>query len=650
MSGNEHPILTGLNEPQRQAVLQTSGPVLILAGAGSGKTKALTHRIAYLILEEGVPPEAIFAVTFTNKAAQEMKNRVFHLLNSKHEIRSTKQTQDTKIENSKHVSDFDIRISDFSLPWLGTFHSMAAKILRRSGRLIGIEPNFTIYDESDALDLMRDLLKAHNLDPKRVNPRGVKALISSAKNEFVGPSDYANYAQGFFQEQVAQLYPDYEKALRKANALDFDDLLVWLVRLFEEVPAVKERYQDQFRHILVDEYQDTNKVQYLLVKLLAEKHRNLCVVGDDWQSIYAFRGANFRNILDFTRDWPDATVIKLEQNYRSTQTILDAAQAVIAKNTARTEKNLWTENPTGAPVTIFEATNERSEAEFALTEIASLARGEQRAANDFAILYRTNAQSRLLEEMFLRYNLPYRLIGALRFYERKEVKDILAYLRFINNPTDEVAMSRIINVPTRGIGTKTVTDLKLAGYEDLTAASPKVRAFFQMMEGLRRLSLGLKPAELIDIVAETTGYKAYLLDGTEEGERRWENVEELKSVAAGLSDLALFLEQVALVSDVDNLDQTAGAVTLMTLHAAKGLEFPVVFMVGLEEGIFPHSRSLLDSAEMEEERRLAYVGMTRARQRLYLTHARTRLLYGGLQANLRSRFIDEIPEELIDQV
>ena len=449
---------------------------------------------------------------------------------------------------------------------------------------------------------------------------------------------------------MAKIYPDYEKALRKANALDFDDLLLWFVRLLEEVPALKERYQDQFRYILVDEYQDTNKVQYLLVKLLADKHHNLCVVGDDWQSIYAFRGANFRNILDFKRDWPEATTIKLEQNYRSTQTILDAAQAVIAKNTARTDKNLWTKNPIGAPLTIFEATNERAEAEFVLTEIASLSRGEKRGANDFAILYRTNAQSRLLEEMFLRYNMPYRLIGALRFYERKEVKDILAYLRLINNPTDEVAMSRIINVPTRGIGTKTVSDLKLAGYEDLTEASPKVRGFFQMMEGLRRLAAGLKPTELMDIVAETTRYKAFLLDGTEEGERRWENVEELKSVATGLSDLSLFLEQVALVSDVDNLDQTAGSVTLMTLHAAKGLEFPVVFLVGLEEGIFPHSRSLMDTSEMEEERRLAYVGMTRARQRLYLTHARTRLLYGGLQANPRSRFIDEIPEALIDQV
>jgi DNA helicase-2/ATP-dependent DNA helicase PcrA len=323
---------------------------------------------------------------------------------------------------------------------------------------------------------------------------------------------------------------------------------------------------------------------------------------------------------------------------------------VISKNTARTKKELWTENPVGAPLTIFEATNERVEAEFALTEIASLSRGEKRAANDFAILYRTNAQSRLLEELFLRYNMPYRLIGALRFYERKEVKDMLSYLRLINNPTDEVAMSRIINTPTRGIGAKTVSDLKLAGYEDLTAVSPKVRAFFQMMEGLRRLADGLRPAELIDIVAETTGYKAFLLDGTEEGERRWENVEELKSVAAGLNDLSLFLEQVALVSDVDNLDQTAGAVTLMTLHAAKGLEFPVVFLVGMEEGIFPHSRALMDTSEMEEERRLAYVGMTRARERLYLTHARTRLLYGSLQANPPSRFIDEIPEPLKDQL
>ncbi len=635
----DHPLLVDLNPPQRTAVTAPGGPVLILAGAGSGKTKALTHRIAYLILEGGVLPENIFAVTFTNKAAGEMKERVARLLvNSKQ-----------KIENRNHHSPFTFDYS-LHLPWLGTFHSMAAKILRSSGRAVGIEPSFTIYDDTDAKDLLKNILKDLELDPKRVHPSAVKASISGAKNELVGPTEYERYAQGYFQELVGQIYPVYEQTLRRANALDFDDLLVWLVRLFEERLDIRERYQEQFRHILVDEYQDTNKVQYYLIKLLASKFRNLCVVGDDWQAIYAFRGANYRNILDFERDWPDATVIKLEQNYRSTQTILDGAQAVIGKNIHRTDKTLWTANTVGSPITLYEASNERAEAEFLLTEIASLHRGEGRRPEDFAVLYRTNAQSRILEEMFLRYNVPYKLVGALRFYERKEVKDILAYLRLLQNPTDQVALERIINVPTRGIGQKAVGELRLQGYEALTAANPKVRSFFQMIDGLRRLSVTYHPSEIIDLVAETTGYKRFLLDGSQEGERRWENVEELKSVATGLSDLAIFLEQVALVSDVDNLDPNAGAVTLMTLHAAKGLEFPLVFMVGLEEGIFPHSRSLMEPAEMEEERRLCYVGMTRARERLYLTWARMRLLYGNMQTNLSSRFIAEIPEELVDRL
>lgn len=616
-------VTDGLNEPQKQAVLTTRGPVLILAGAGSGKTKALTHRIAHLIVHERISPENILAVTFTNKAAGEMRGRVARLLDLP---------------------------PDVKLPWLGTFHSIAVKVLRRSGKVVGIEPGFTIYDESDARDLLRTMMKDLGIDPKRVSPAGVKAAISGAKNELVDPVAYEKYAQGFFQEQVGKLYPLYERALRKANALDFDDLLLWWVRLLEEDPASRAYYQDLFQHILIDEYQDTNKVQYLLVKLLAQKHRNLCVVGDDFQAIYSFRGATFRNILDFERDWPDATIIKLEQNYRSTQTILSAAQAVIEKNTERTDKTLWTDKGIGAPITLFEASSERAEAEFILQEIASLARSEHRTPQDFAVLYRTNAQSRLLEEMFLRYNVPYKLVGALRFYERKEVKDMLAYLRLIENPTDQVALERIINVPTRGIGEKTVKELRLRGYEALTAANPKVRSFFQMIDSLRTLAATMKPAELIDVVAQTTGYKALLLDGTDEGERRWENVEELKSVATGLSELSMFLEQVALVSDVDNLAEDSGAVTLMTLHAAKGLEFPVVFLVGLEEGIFPHSRSLMEMKEMEEERRLCYVGMTRARERLYLTWARMRLLYGGLQANPPSRFLEEIPEEYVDRL
>lgn len=647
---HHHPILESLNDPQRQAVVTSKGPVLILAGAGSGKTKALTHRIAYLVHEEKVDPGSIFAVTFTNKAAAEMKERVIKLLARLDErLESRDQELGDKVDDPSSQSLISNRQS-LTLPWLGTFHSMSAKILRISGRAVGVEPGFTIYDTSDTTDVIRGIMKDLGLDPKRTNPNAVRASISGAKNELLDPVGYQKYAQGFFQEQVGKIYPLYEKALRQSNALDFDDLLVWLVRLLEDVPAVREHYQQRFQHILVDEYQDTNKVQYRLVKLLGDQHRNVCVVGDDFQAIYSFRGATFRNILDFERDWPDATVIKLEQNYRSTQTILSAAQAVIEQNVERTHKTLWTDKAGGAPVTFFEAGSERGEAEFILTEISALSRGRQHTPQDMAILYRTNAQSRLLEEMFLRYNMPYKLVGALRFYERKEVKDMLGYLRLIQNPTDQVALERIINVPARGIGAKAVSDLRLEGYEALTAKNAKVRSFFQMVDGLRRQAVDRKPAEMIDIVAEVTGYKAYLLDGSDEGERRWENVEELKSVAADLPDLGIFLEQVALVSDVDNLDPMAGAVTLMTLHAAKGLEFPVVFMVGMEEGIFPHGRALTQPQDMEEERRLCYVGMTRARERLYMTWARTRMLFGGLQANPPSRFLDELPEDLVDRI
>lgn len=638
----DHPLLRELNQPQRQAVLHREGPLLILAGAGSGKTKALTHRIAYLILEGGVPAENILAVTFTNKAAKEMKTRVTTLLaNSKQRIANDQEGSSNSLLAPRYALE---------LPWLGTFHSIAAKVLRASGRAIGLEPGFTIYDESDTREVVKAILHTLQLDPKRTNPAGVRAAISGAKNELLPPKEYEKYAQGYFQEIVGKVYPLYEQALRQANALDFDDLLVWLVRLFEERLDVRAAYQRQFAYILIDEYQDTNKVQYLLVKLLAQQHRNVCVVGDDYQSIYAFRGANFRNILDFERDWPDAVVIKLEQNYRSTQTILDAAQAVIKNNTQRTDKMLWTEQTGGAPVSVVEVANERAEAEFIVTEVAALHRSEGLKPQDVAILYRTNAQSRVLEEMLLHYNIPYLLVGALRFYDRKEIKDMLAYLRLIQNPTDQVALERIINVPARGIGDKAVKDLRLQGFEALTASNLKVRAFFQMIDRLRTKAQTMQPAAIIDLVAEETGYKRLLLDGTDEGERRWENVEELKSVAGGVQDLALFLEHVALVSDVDNLDPEAGAITLMTLHAAKGLEFPVIFLVGMEEGIFPHSRSLNDTAEMEEERRLCYVGMTRARQRLYLLHTRMRTLYGSLQANARSRFIDEIPVELVEEI
>lgn len=637
-----HHLLDNLNQPQQEAVLHHEGPLLILAGAGSGKTKALTHRIAHLILEHNVPSDRVLAVTFTNKAANEMKERVFQLM-TKHQ--STNDSSSTVYRLPPTADGPSVH-----LPWLGTFHSMAAKILRRSGRAIELEPYFTIYDQNDSRELIKLILAELDLDPKRVNPNAVKAAISSAKNELVGPVEYQTLARGFFQEKVADIYPRYVKKLAKAQAVDFDDLLIHLIRLLGDHPSIRDFYQDQFQYILIDEYQDTNKAQYELVKLLAGKHRNLCVVGDDFQAIYSFRGATFRNILDFERDWPDAKVVKLEQNYRSSQTILAAAQAVIEQNVDRTEKTLWTENPAGSPITVFEAFNELNEIEFVLTEIAALARSERRRPDDFAILYRTNAQSRVIEEQFLKYNVPYKLVGALRFYERKEIKDVLAYLRLITNPTDQVALERIVNVPARGIGKKTVDELRLTGFEALMSKQPKVRQFFQMIDDLRGRTRTLPVTKAIDLVLKVTGYREFLMDGTEEGERRVENVEELKSVAAGVQGLDLFLEQVALVSDVDNLDETGGAVTLMTLHAAKGLEFPVVYLVGLEEGIFPHSRSLMDKSEMEEERRLMYVGMTRAKERLYLLHSRSRILYGNLEMHPRSRFVDEIPEEYLDIV
>lgn len=625
-------LLDNLNPPQQEAVLHREGPLLILAGAGSGKTKALTHRIAHLILEGKVASDRVLAVTFTNKAANEMKERVSQLM--------TRSDEPSAVSHQRSAH----------LPWLGTFHSIAAKILRRSGRSIGLEPYFTIYDQNDSRELIKIVMLELSLDPKRVNPNAVKAAISSAKNELVKPAEYQSLARGYFQEKVADIYPRYVLKLAEAQAVDFDDLLIHLIELLEAHPEVRDYYQDQFEYILIDEYQDTNKAQYELVKLLAGKHRNLCVVGDDFQAIYSFRGATFRNILDFERDWPDAKVVKLEQNYRSSQTILAAAQAVIEHNVDRTEKKLWTENQAGSPITVFEAYNELNEIEFVLTEIAALARSERRRPDDFAILYRTNAQSRVIEEQFLKFNVPYKLVGALRFYERKEIKDVLAYLRLIINPTDQVALERIINVPARGIGKKTVDELRLTGFEALMAKHPKVRQFFQMIDDLRARTRTLPVTKAIDLVLKVTGYRDFLRDGTEEGERRVENVEELKSVAAGIQSLELFLEQVALVSDVDNLDGTGGAVTLMTLHAAKGLEFPIVFLVGVEEGIFPHSRSLMDTSEMEEERRLMYVGMTRAKERLYLLHSRGRILYGNLEMHPRSRFVDEIPEEYLDFV
>ncbi|KKQ73692.1 MAG: ATP-dependent DNA helicase PcrA [Berkelbacteria bacterium GW2011_GWB1_38_5] len=620
----DSPILKDLNKEQIEAVKTTEGPVLILAGAGSGKTKALTHRIAYLIQEKKIHPQNILAVTFTNKAAGEMKLRIDKLLGA---IRSQKGTHE----------------QIFQLPWMGTFHSVCSKILRKEIQNLGYRRSFVIYNEDESLIAIKHAMDDLNIDKKESNPKTIKNFISGAKNELLTPKKYQPYARGYFGEIVSKVYEQYQKDLKTANALDFDDLIMLTVELFERHLEILSRWQNLFRYILIDEYQDTNFAQYKLVKLLAQKHKNICVVGDDFQAIYGFRGANFRNILDFEKDYPKAKVIKMEQNYRSTKSIITAAQKVIEKNVLRSEKELWTQNEDGLPSTVFEARNEIDEVDFVRTEIEALKNFHK--LNDFVILYRTNAQSRILEEIFMQNNIPYRLIGALRFYERKEIKDILSYLKLILNAEDRVSLKRIINVPPRGIGIKS-QNANLKSQNE----NPKIIKFQEMMNHLRSEAKNKKIAELIDEITNVTDYKNFILDGTEEGEMRWENVEELKSVAAKAENLEDFLEQVALVADIDNYDQNTEAVTLMTLHNAKGLEFPIVFMVGMEEGLFPHVNSMFEPANLEEERRLCYVGMTRAEKRLYLTYAVSRMLFGAVQSNAPSRFIAEIPEELVERL
>ena len=627
-------IFEGLNPQQIEAVKTTEGAVLILAGAGSGKTKALTHRVAYLIRNKKVSPYNILVVTFTNKAAEEMTTRIAKLLfvNPKSEFLISKQISNIQSPISK-------------LPWAGTFHSICAKILRKEIEALGYRRSFLIYDEDDSLNAIKHAMDTLEIDKKQYNPRAIKNFISGAKNELITPTQYAKYAQGYFGEIVLKVYREYQQNLRVANALDFDDLIMKTVQLFEKFPAVLKRWQNLFKYILVDEYQDTNHAQYILINLLAKKHpqqANLFVIGDDYQAIYGFRGANFRNILDFEKDYPKAKVIKMEQNYRSTKNIITVAQKVIEKNILRSQKGLWTENEEGLPATIFEAQNEIEEAEFIIDEINALRHIGR--YNDFVILYRTNAQSRIFEEVLMQNNLPYRLVGALRFYERKEIKDILAYLKLIANPADKVSLRRIINVPPRGIGAK--SQIQNSKYQ----INPKIQKFNEMIENFRKVAKTSKLPDLIDTVAQRTGYRDWILDGTEEGEMRYENISELKSVASRADNLEEFLENVTLVSDIDNFDRAAEAVTLMTLHNAKGLEFPVVFMVGMEEGLFPHSRSMMDPAGLEEERRLCYVGMTRAKKRLYLTYTSARLLYGALSNNQPSRFLSDIPEELIERI
>ncbi|MBL8159144.1 UvrD-helicase domain-containing protein [Candidatus Saccharibacteria bacterium] len=631
-----HYLLEGLNEEQQQAVIHDQGPLLILAGAGSGKTKTLTHRIAYLISEKQVAPERILAVTFTNKAAKEMRERLGLLLGQDGTNRSF-------------------------MPWMGTFHSVCVRMLRYDGEHIGVPRNFTILDDADRLSLVRDAMKRLHISEKSFTPRSVLGLISSAKNELVGPDDYASVARLPLQKVVADVYPLYEAERHKAGALDFDDLIAEAARLLKSLPELRQAWRHRFQYILIDEYQDTNAAQYQLVRLLVNEHANICVVGDDWQSIYSWRGADFTNILRFERDFPGTNVIKLEQNYRSTKSILDAAHSVITKNDNRSDKKLWTAAGGGKPVQIVQVGSESQEGEAIVSRIKMAVEIGARRLNEYAVLYRTNAQSRSVEEAFIRYGVPYRVVGGVRFYDRKEIKDVMAYLRLMYQPNDRAAFLRIANVPARGIGAvslgrflewQAATDMSIVDGLKAAALCPQLTGKAKTaLEGLGstldRLagqidSLPLQ--ELIELLIARINFMEFLDDGTPQAESRKENVEELLSVAQEYADLGLsgFLEEVALISDLDSMESGAEAVTLMTLHAAKGLEFPVVFMVGMEEGIFPHSRALYEPAEMEEERRLCYVGMTRAKEELHLMSAASRLLYGSTQHNPPSRFLSDI--------
>lgn len=634
---------SGLNDAQIEAVKTIDGPVLMLAGAGSGKTKALTHRIAYLVGEKKVPPHSILAVTFTNKAAAEMRSRVAKLLGF----------------NDPSATP---------LTFLGTFHSIANKILRRESERLGLNSNFLIYDASDSQALIKKILKSLHVDDKTITPSGISWAISSAKNELVGPEKYRSMASSRIQLVAADVYPIYQRELRNAKALDFDDLIMQLVGLFKSEPEVLERYQNQFQYILVDEYQDTNNAQYQMIKLLSSKNHNICVVGDDWQSIYSWRGANYQNILNFEKDYPDAKVVKLEQNYRSTQHILDAAHHVISKNISRSKKKLWTNLGLGEKVHVLQVADEMSEGRTIVQTIERLKNlNPQLSLQDFAVLYRTNAQSRSLEECFLRYNIPYQVVGGTRFYDRREVKDVLAYMRVIFQPNDMVSLARILNVPTRGVGAKSASALidylnknEADTFDSMVHAENIVGIKGKALKEIKNLGLILRDLseqknlsiyELMDALVKRIGYLDFLQDGSISAEDRIENVQELLGVTKSYQnmDLETFLTDVALVSDLDSHNSNSNAISLMTLHSAKGLEFDVVFMVGMEEGVFPHSRSFFEPEELEEERRLCYVGMTRAKEQLYMIHASSRLLYGNTQHNLPSRFIADIPEEIIDQ-
>lgn len=612
-------LFKGLNPQQIDAVKHLDGPALVVAGPGSGKTRVLTHRVANLIQNHNVSESNILCVTFTNKAADEIKSRVGRILSDSEGVKK--------------------------LPWSGTFHSICSKILRKEGYQIGIPPSYVIYDTDDSVSVIKIILKDFGIDTKRFNPRGILETISSAKSELIPPGEYEGYAQGYFQRTVSKIYPEYQKRLKNNNALDFDDLLFFTVKLFDTESKVLEKYQNYFRYILVDEYQDTNKAQYVLTRQLSDLHQNLFVVGDMSQAIYSFRGADFRNILNFQKDFPEASVYHLEQNYRSTQTILDAAKNLIKNNSTHIPLDLWTDKKAGEKIVVFTAGTGNEEVAFIIDEITDRIK-LGRSFSDFSVLYRTNAQSRAIEEALIKNRIPYRVFGGVRFYSRREIKDIISYLRVVHNPKDTVSWRRIINVPKRGMGQKSVEKLKNAKWDlDKIQKASKIpiKKWISKKDNLSTL-------ELMEEILKDTGYVKWLDDGSEEALSRIENIKELKSVASLFVNLEEFLESVSLIEDQGRSGDVSGAdcVTLMTAHASKGLEFPIVFIVGMEEGLFPHSNSIGELDELEEERRLCYVAITRAKEKVYMTNAKSRLYFGNIQANLPSRFLSEIPGELID--
>ena len=648
-------ILSSLNDKQKEAVQTIVGPVLVIAGPGSGKTKVLTHRVAYFI-QQGIKPENILAVTFTNKAAGEMKNRVVKL-----------------------VRNVGI---DRKLPTIGTFHAICAQILRREANKIGYNSDFVIYDDRDSLNLIKKTMEEMEISQEKFKPASIQTAISFAKTDLLEPDKYANQFQGFWQETISKIYFLYQEKLKQNNALDFDDLLMKVALLFKKQPEVLKKYQNKWQYILVDEYQDTNFVQYFLINLLAKKHKNIFAVGDFDQSIYAFRGADLRNILNFEKEYPEAKIIILEENYRSTQNILAAASEVIRKNRERKDKKLWTKNPEGTPIIIFEAENEKEEGKFIIEEIQNKIYEFGFKLSDFAVLYRTNAQSRSIEESFLRAAIPYKVIGSIKFYDRREIKDLLAYLKLIQNPNDLISLERIINVPPRGVGKiknfalfvpspqmRGGAPQGLRGAENILSTPPPtpssseegrtknkiiiIQKFFDLIASFRQKSKNLSVTDLLKLIIKETGYDEYIL-AQKDGETRRENIEELFSVTQMYDSLPpeerlkTFLEEASLLQNSDEVETEKELVNLMTLHCAKGLEFPIVFIVGCEEGIFPHAKSLIDKTQMEEERRLCYVGMTRAKEALYLLFAGKRLLYGNIAVNPPSRFLSDLPENLTE--